>query len=115
MHIEKHSYEAMMNSYRQNTKQGRGKLYAATILAIVVFFANFISGGSIGSLVHMTGTMLWNTGTSLKEDVTQSGIFTSRAALTWANESDESGSGLTDLPRGYLAAKTASRIMKIVD
>lgn len=76
-----------MNSYRQNTKTGRRRLFAGTALAVVLFFGDFISGGSLRSLVHMTTTYLWEVGTSIGEDVTQSGIFTSRAALSWANQS----------------------------
>lgn len=79
-----------MNLYRQNKKTGNRRLFYATILAVVLFFADFVSGGSLRSLVHMTSGYLYSVGTSLKEDITQSGIVTSRASLTWANKSLQS-------------------------
>ena len=76
-----------MNLYRQNTKQSKRKLYAATILAIVLFLGDLLSGGSVRSLVHGITSSVWSVGTTAGHAISQSGFFNSRASLATTNQS----------------------------
>src|SRR3989338_8224238 len=93
IYTARHSCEATMNLYRQNNglyrrwmpRSGRKRLFFATILVIVLFITDAISGGKIRILVRGIGSSVWGVGVSVQESIYGSGFLSTRRSLLAEN------------------------------
>ncbi|HEV3245533.1 MAG TPA: rod shape-determining protein MreC [Candidatus Paceibacterota bacterium] len=60
---------------------GRGNLFFATLIAILIVLINMATGGKISSLARDVVAPISNIGGKIGEDITQNGYFSSRRAL----------------------------------
>jgi cell shape-determining protein MreC len=74
----------MMNSYQRNNS-GRRKLLAATVLIIVLFLIDILSGGKIRAGVRTLGSIVSEWTGHATSGMVGSGFFASRAALESQN------------------------------
>lgn len=77
----------MMNLYRQNRpNRGRRRLVAATLLLLILFAGDILSGGQVRRVARVVYTQVWGAGSALGDTVLQSGFFSSRRALKAEND-----------------------------
>lgn len=74
-----------MNLYRRRERQG--KLWAATLLVVVLFALDVLSGGRVRALVHQGAASLTRLFGGAASSVARSGFFSSRASLESQNRS----------------------------
>ena len=73
-----------MNSYR-HSKKSRGPLLLATILVLLVFIIDWLSGGSVRALLRAGASSVWDVGSRAGSVVFGSGFFSTRRALEEEN------------------------------
>lgn len=75
----------MMSSFRQN--KGRRRLWAATVLVLLLFGADIISGGALRARIRAFSAGISVHGGALISRIAGSGFFSSRASLAAQNRS----------------------------
>ncbi len=63
-------------------RSGRSRLLYATLLILLLFFLDLISGGAVRNLVRSAASSVWAASAGLQRTVLDSGFFASRRALT---------------------------------
>ena len=64
-----------------SARDGRRRLFFATLIALVVVLANLATGGKLSAAVRNVALPVWNFGAGIGKGITQSGFFSSRSAL----------------------------------
>ena len=74
-----------MNLYRQNNRRGRRATQTATVLVIVLYFFDVLSGGLVRNVVRGASAPVYQIVASVFSRVDMIGAFSSRAALAREN------------------------------
>src|SRR4051812_5053063 len=77
----------MMNSFRQNDVRARRRLMSATVLIIIVFLLDVLSGGRLRGEIRIASARLWYWGTVIAYVIPGSGVLATRHALEMQNQS----------------------------
>lgn len=98
MPTEKRFLNPMKSLYRQNKSRRSSRiLISATILVLVVFAIDALSGGRIRSLVRISTSNTWNVGAHVASAVAGSGFFSSRRTLQEENQALKAEAGRLQL------------------
>ncbi len=77
----------MMNSFQRNKHAGgRQRLLAATVLVLIVFILDILSGGRVRNLVRSASAGVWSAGSGIMHGIGSSGFFSSRRTLQSEND-----------------------------
>ncbi|MDO8562128.1 MAG: rod shape-determining protein MreC [bacterium] len=69
----------------RGTQTGRKRLFFATVLVLVLFIFDALSGGKIRTLVRAVGSSVWGLGVAIEESIYGSGFLSTRRGLLSEN------------------------------
>lgn len=72
-------------SYREKDVSSRRRLIAASLIAVLLFAADFVSGGALRVVVRTASGAVWQAGARIEHAVAGSGFFATRAQLAAEN------------------------------
>ena len=94
-------------------RSGRKRLFFATILVIVLFITDAISGGKIRILVRGIGSSVWGVGVSVQESIYGSGFLSTRRSLLAENSAlAEQIARLQERSAGYQVLKDENTVLR---
>ncbi|QQG37519.1 MAG: rod shape-determining protein MreC [Candidatus Kaiserbacteria bacterium] len=74
-------------SHASKTRGTRKRLFAATVLVLLILFADLLSGGAIRAMVRGAYVRVWSAGSGVVSGIFESGFFSTRRALERENGS----------------------------